>query len=322
VPPPPAVPPDDMPDPDQPGGAGGYDRLGFRVPAVLVSPYARPDYVSSRVYDHTSVLKLIERKWNLPPLTRRDAAAADPLEMIDLDSPPAFLTPPQLAAPAYRPFRIDASPAFKIRSARDLLRSLTSVAAAWGIGLLAFSGGNFWFQGTVLLLLALLTIQGVRDSGFWRQWIFWRPPKYQGVAAAYNAVFAFVTLGVFSALVSAEFYRFGVFRIAESRLGGNILWMYTATYFWNLVDAIPGLEITGTLHWDSPLQSSNIWSELFMILFRLLVLGPALTVIAAAISDSGKEAKTTSRRRVRPVPRRRRRERLRRSPSRKLGKNV
>jgi hypothetical protein len=83
-------------------GHGRYDRLGFRVPAVVVSPYAKQDYVSpqDRAYDHTSVLKLIERKWNLPPLTRRDAAAEDPLDMVDFDGPPRFLDPPDLAPPA------------------------------------------------------------------------------------------------------------------------------------------------------------------------------------------------------------------------------
>ncbi|HET6875816.1 MAG TPA: alkaline phosphatase family protein [Acidimicrobiales bacterium] len=79
---------------------GRYDRYGFRVPAVVVSPYARPDFVSSTVYDHTSVMKLIEEKWNLPSLTRRDAAATAPWEMVDLDGPPAFLEPPPLPAPA------------------------------------------------------------------------------------------------------------------------------------------------------------------------------------------------------------------------------
>jgi phospholipase C len=81
-------------------GPTAYNQLGFRVPAVIVSPYARPDFVTDTVYDHTSILKLIERKWNLPPLTRRDAAAADPLGALDFDSPPHFLTPPQLPAPA------------------------------------------------------------------------------------------------------------------------------------------------------------------------------------------------------------------------------
>jgi phospholipase C len=50
-------------------GPQRYDRYGFRVPAVLVSPYARPGYVSSQTFDHTSVLKLIEAKWNLAALT-------------------------------------------------------------------------------------------------------------------------------------------------------------------------------------------------------------------------------------------------------------
>jgi hypothetical protein len=48
---------------------------GFRVPNVVISPWAKPDYVSHLVYDHTSVLKTIETKWNLPALTYRDANA-------------------------------------------------------------------------------------------------------------------------------------------------------------------------------------------------------------------------------------------------------
>jgi phospholipase C len=86
-------------------GSRAYDRLGFRTPAVIVSPYARPDFVDSTVYDHTSVLRLIEDKWNLPPLTRRDAAAAAPLAALDLDSSPAFLQPPVLPAPAAGDFK-------------------------------------------------------------------------------------------------------------------------------------------------------------------------------------------------------------------------
>jgi len=82
-------------------GPDTYDRLGFRVPAVIVSPYAKPGYVTDQVYDHTSVLRLIERKWNLPPLTRRDAAAKDPVDdVLDFDNPPAFLAPPSLPEPA------------------------------------------------------------------------------------------------------------------------------------------------------------------------------------------------------------------------------
>jgi phospholipase C len=83
-------------------GPSDYTRYGFRVPAVLVSPYARPGYLCGKTLDHTSVLKLIEEKWNLPPLTRRDAAAQSPLDALDLDAAPAFLTPPDLPPPTLR----------------------------------------------------------------------------------------------------------------------------------------------------------------------------------------------------------------------------
>jgi len=102
VPPPSAVAPDDVPPathvpPDQPGG---YDQLGFRVPCIVVAPFAKAGHVSHVVYDHTSILKTIQNKWNLPPLTRRDAAAADLLDFLDLTGAPAFLQPPPLPHPA------------------------------------------------------------------------------------------------------------------------------------------------------------------------------------------------------------------------------
>jgi len=64
VPPPAAVPPDNIP-PDVPSGQSAYDgfgRYGFRVPFAIVSPWARRQYVSHAVYDHTSILKLVETK--------------------------------------------------------------------------------------------------------------------------------------------------------------------------------------------------------------------------------------------------------------------
>jgi phospholipase C len=101
VPPPAAIPPDDIP-PDLPPGSlpGTFARYGFRVPGGVISPYAKKDYVSHTIYDHTSILKTIETKWNLPALTRRDANAHDVLDMVDLTSRPAFLTPPRLPDPA------------------------------------------------------------------------------------------------------------------------------------------------------------------------------------------------------------------------------
>jgi phospholipase C len=101
VPPPPAVAPDDVPPAlaasDPPGG---FDRYGFRVPAGVVSPYAKRHFVSHTIYDHTSILKTVETKWNLPALTNRDANAHSLFDMVDFTRKPAFLRPPRLPAAA------------------------------------------------------------------------------------------------------------------------------------------------------------------------------------------------------------------------------
>jgi phospholipase C len=65
----------------------GFTRYGFRVPALVVSPYARPRGVTHSLYDHTSVLAMMERKWNLPAMTFRDANANDLMGFLDLSGP-------------------------------------------------------------------------------------------------------------------------------------------------------------------------------------------------------------------------------------------
>jgi phospholipase C len=68
--------------------AGNTDGLlGFRVPALLVSPFARREHVSHMVFDHASVLRTIEWRWDLPPLTVRDATAGNLAEALDFDAP-------------------------------------------------------------------------------------------------------------------------------------------------------------------------------------------------------------------------------------------
>jgi phospholipase C len=75
---------------------GGYRLLGPRVPAVVVSPHARPNDVTNVVHDHTSILATIERKWNIPALTYRDANARTMLDFLDLKHRPHFADPPKL----------------------------------------------------------------------------------------------------------------------------------------------------------------------------------------------------------------------------------
>ncbi len=65
----------------------GGAQLGFRVPALLVSPFAKTGAIDSTQLDHTSVLKFIESNWNIPALNDRDAHANNILSAFDFSQP-------------------------------------------------------------------------------------------------------------------------------------------------------------------------------------------------------------------------------------------
>src|SRR5205807_944024 len=115
VPPPAALAPDSIQPVVDPGEStyDGYARYGFRVPAVVIGPFVKQSYVSSVVYDHTSILAFLERKWNLAAMTYRDANANDLTDFLDLDAmkrgQPTFPELPKLAAPGDTPARLACS---------------------------------------------------------------------------------------------------------------------------------------------------------------------------------------------------------------------
>lgn len=87
-------PPQGATQPDSCAGEFGFDfkRFGVRVPTVLVSPRIPPGTVfrvrsKATPLDHTSILKTIEKRWGLSPLTKRDAAAPDIGDVLSLSAP-------------------------------------------------------------------------------------------------------------------------------------------------------------------------------------------------------------------------------------------
>jgi phospholipase C len=58
---------------------------GLRVPTIIISPFARKGFVDHTQYETASILKLIETRWQLEPLSTRDAAAGDLLTAFDFD---------------------------------------------------------------------------------------------------------------------------------------------------------------------------------------------------------------------------------------------
>jgi phospholipase C len=72
------VPPSVVPDVDP-----LLELRGFRVPCLVVSPFARRRHVAHGIYDHTSILRMIEWRWNLKPLSVRDAHANNFAAVLD-----------------------------------------------------------------------------------------------------------------------------------------------------------------------------------------------------------------------------------------------
>jgi phospholipase C len=97
------VPPQHAPD-----VAARYSLRGFRVPTLLVSPYARRGHVDHGVYDHTSILKLIEWRFGLPALAPRDRAARNLAAALDFSQR-------DLRAPSFAVPRFDTSAPCKSR---------------------------------------------------------------------------------------------------------------------------------------------------------------------------------------------------------------
>ena len=70
-----------------------FTYTGYRVPLIVVSPFTNQHYVSHTVMDTTAILNLIEQRFNLNPLTKRDAAQKSMSEFFNFSNPP-WVTPP------------------------------------------------------------------------------------------------------------------------------------------------------------------------------------------------------------------------------------
>jgi phospholipase C len=65
--------------------------LGFRVPLLVVSPYAKQGMIDHTRAEFSSVLKFIETNWDLPSLTERDSQSPDMTQVFDFTQAPRAL---------------------------------------------------------------------------------------------------------------------------------------------------------------------------------------------------------------------------------------
>jgi phospholipase C len=74
---------------------GDFTLSGFRVPLMVISPFSKKNFVSHTPMDFTAALKLIETRFNIPPLTQRDASMPDMTEFFDFTTATGpWATPP------------------------------------------------------------------------------------------------------------------------------------------------------------------------------------------------------------------------------------
>ncbi len=81
------VKPPRFPDDHDPGPGFDHSQAGFRVPAFTLSPFTRRGAVDHVVSDHTAALKLVEWRYGLTPLTKRDATARNLAQVFDFAHP-------------------------------------------------------------------------------------------------------------------------------------------------------------------------------------------------------------------------------------------
>jgi phospholipase C len=125
----PAVVPDDAPS----SSGFPFDRLGVRVPAVVVSPWVEAGTLDHDaqdrpvVRDHTSVLATVETRFGLEPLTARDAAAADVAALLTRTAPRVTETeaPTRLSRPSLDDAALVASLRTRAPRRRAAARPLT-----------------------------------------------------------------------------------------------------------------------------------------------------------------------------------------------------
>jgi phospholipase C len=71
----------------------GFGGLGFRVPALIISPYAKAGYISTTDYEFGSILKYIEENWNLGSLGTTDKRAKSIIDCFDYSQTPIKFVP-------------------------------------------------------------------------------------------------------------------------------------------------------------------------------------------------------------------------------------
>ncbi|HLJ48573.1 MAG TPA: alkaline phosphatase family protein [Bryobacteraceae bacterium] len=140
--------------------------LGIRVPGLVISPYARQNYVDHKTYSFESWLKIVEERFGISSMTARDNSASDMSDAFDFTQsprPPIVLDPNGAAYPPSPQPQIRSSDALVTVNAAYGTYALApaALAVSYGSNLAGTAVGNSSLQN--LTTLADVTVT-VRDS--------------------------------------------------------------------------------------------------------------------------------------------------------------
>jgi len=93
-----------------PGPTCDFVYTGFRLPNLVVSPFSRAHYVDHTPIDTTAILRFIELRFGLPPLTKRDAAQPDISFFFDFAGIPNLNPPTPPSQPTTDPCYVNSLP--------------------------------------------------------------------------------------------------------------------------------------------------------------------------------------------------------------------
>ncbi len=128
---------------------------GFRVPCLIISPFARQGYIDHTQADHTSILKFIQTMYDLKPLSSRDAGANNLMEAFDFNAPARapLMLPGSYVADDY-PLELKSL----VSASTTPQHVSTSLGAPTPSGLGPFAGRGDFLVSAVLAITSALTV--------------------------------------------------------------------------------------------------------------------------------------------------------------------
>jgi phospholipase C len=138
--------------------------FGFRVPMLVISPWAKHHYIDHTQYEFSSMLKLAEHTFNLPALSSRDGNASDMMNSFDFSQTPqpTLIEPANFVGPSNSTTTTTASTLTTLTSTSLTTVSTTSTAITSTVtSTTATQGSGFQLNQDILFSIVTITAGGM-----------------------------------------------------------------------------------------------------------------------------------------------------------------